>query len=127
MTQEGNKTSSTGVATSSVSENYPPSQQKDSTKRVKRSSVGGFQQKPMLEGVANEQKASSFDVSSHSENVTASAALENDVRRRLIERLRSDSNSLVENTLSTESPQTLQAFVESPSLKWQLLREQHGD
>lgn len=127
VTQEGNKTSSTGVATSSVSENYPPSQQKDSTKRVKRSSVGGFQQKPMLEGVANEHLASSFDVSSHSENVTASAALENDVRRRLIERLRSDSNSLVENTFSTESPQTLQAFVESPSLKWQLLREKHGD
>ena len=94
---------------------------------MKRSSVGEFQQQPKFEGVANEHLASSFDVSSHSENVTASAALENDVRRRLIERLRSDSNSLVENTLSTESPQTLQAFVESPSLKWQLLREKLGD
>lgn len=74
-----------------------------------------------------EHEASSFNVSSHPENVTASAAEENDVRQRLIERLRSGSNSLVENTLSTESDQALQAFVESPSLKWQLLREKLGD
>ena len=94
---------------------------------MKRSSVGEFQQQLKLEGVANEHLASNFDVSSHSENVTTSAALENNVRQRLIERLRSGSNSLVENTFSTESDQALQAFVESPSLKWQLLREKHGD
>lgn len=124
---QGNKTSSTGIATSSAIKNYPPSQQNAGADWVKRSSVGEFQQQLKLEGVANDAIASSFDVSSHPKDITASADEENDVRQRLIERLRSGSNSLVENTFSTESDQALQAFVESPSLKWQLLREKLGD
>jgi hypothetical protein len=126
VTQEGNKTSSTGIATSSVSENYLSSQQKDSTYWVKRSSVGEFQQQPKLEGVAFDDIASSFDVSSHPKDVTASADEENDVRQRLIERLRSGSNSLVDSRLESDSPQTASANIEDISLNPQLLRERLG-
>ena len=106
-------------------ESYPTSQQKAGADEVMLGSESAdeSQHHPALQ----EKKESNTHVSSHPEDVTASAVEENDVRQRLIERLRSGSNSLVENTFSTESDQALQAFVESPSLKWQLLREKLGD
>ena len=106
-------------------ESYPTSQQKDSADELMLGSESGAESQHWQ--ALQEQKESNTHVSSHPEDVTASAALENDVRQRLIERLRSGSNSLVENTFSTESPQALQAFVESPRDGQQLLRERHGD
>ena len=106
-------------------ESYPTSQQKAGADEVMLGSESADESQHWQ--ALQEQKESNTHVSSHPEDVTASSSVENDVRQRLIERLRSGSNSLVENTFSIESPQTLQAFVESPSLKWQLLREKLGD